>query len=105
MSSFKDIPADEVKIDRSFIAALAEERPAEFLVEYVQTALVHRPIAQEIQPPAVEEMDFGTVLNESVDILVHYGLRIPGDIYLLAKYAKKGPDKESTGLIPAKEVA
>lgn len=34
---------------------------------------------------SIDEMDFGRVLNESVDILVHYGLRIPAGIYLLLK--------------------
>jgi ubiquinone biosynthesis protein len=34
---------------------------------------------------SVQEMDFGKVLNESVDILVRFGLRIPGGIYLLVK--------------------
>ena len=34
---------------------------------------------------SIDEMDFGKVMNESVDILVHFGLRIPGDIYLLVK--------------------
>jgi len=34
---------------------------------------------------SIEEMDFGKVMNESVDILVHYGLRIPAGIYLLVK--------------------
>jgi ubiquinone biosynthesis protein len=34
---------------------------------------------------SIDEMDFGKVMNESVDILVHYGLRIPADIYLLVK--------------------
>jgi len=33
----------------------------------------------------IKEMDFGRVMNESVDILVHYGLRIPPGIYLLVK--------------------
>lgn len=33
----------------------------------------------------IDEMDFGRVMNESVDILVHYGLRIPPGIYLLVK--------------------
>jgi len=32
-----------------------------------------------------DEMDFGKVMNESVDILVRYGLRIPAGIYLLVK--------------------
>ena len=32
-----------------------------------------------------DEMDFGKVMNESVDILVRYGLRIPPGIYLLVK--------------------
>lgn len=34
-----------------------------------------------------------------------YGLLGAIDIYLLAKYAKKGPDKDTTGMTPAKEVA
>ncbi len=34
---------------------------------------------------SIEEMDFSRILNESIDILVHYGLRIPSDIYLLLK--------------------
>ncbi|MEI6434500.1 MAG: AarF/ABC1/UbiB kinase family protein [Bacteroidota bacterium] len=34
---------------------------------------------------SIDEMDFSKVMNESVDILVHYGLRIPADIYLLVK--------------------
>ncbi len=34
---------------------------------------------------SVEEMDFGKIMNESVDILIHYGLRIPPGIYLLVK--------------------
>jgi len=34
---------------------------------------------------SIEEMDFGKVMNESVDILVHFGLRIPPEIYLLVK--------------------
>jgi len=34
---------------------------------------------------SVEEMDFGKIMNESVDILVHFGLRIPSSIYLLVK--------------------
>lgn len=33
----------------------------------------------------IEEMDFSRVMNESVDILVRHGLRIPPDIYLLVK--------------------
>jgi ubiquinone biosynthesis protein len=33
----------------------------------------------------LDELDFGKVMNESVDILVHYGLRIPPSIYLLVK--------------------
>ena len=32
-----------------------------------------------------DEMDFGKVMNESVDILVRFGLRIPPGIYLLVK--------------------
>ena len=34
-----------------------------------------------------------------------YGLLGAIDIYLLAKYAKKGPDRANTGMIPAREVA
>ncbi|MCX6268819.1 MAG: AarF/UbiB family protein, partial [Bacteroidetes bacterium] len=34
---------------------------------------------------SIDEMDFGKVMNESVDILVHFGLRIPPGIYLLVK--------------------
>lgn len=34
---------------------------------------------------SIDEMDFSKVMNESVDILVHFGLRIPPDIYLLVK--------------------
>ncbi|MEI6681566.1 MAG: AarF/UbiB family protein [Bacteroidota bacterium] len=33
----------------------------------------------------IDEMDFGKVMSESVDILVRYGLRIPAGIYLLVK--------------------
>lgn len=33
----------------------------------------------------IDEMDFSKVMNESVDILIHNGLRIPGGIYLLVK--------------------
>lgn len=34
---------------------------------------------------SLHEMDFGKVLNESVDIIVKFGLRIPPSIYLLVK--------------------
>jgi len=34
---------------------------------------------------SIDEMDFGKVMNESVDIIVRYGLRIPPGIYLLLK--------------------
>jgi ubiquinone biosynthesis protein len=34
---------------------------------------------------SIEEMDFGKVMNESIDIIVGYGLRIPPSIYLLVK--------------------
>ncbi len=34
---------------------------------------------------SIKEMDFGRIMNESVDIIVHYGLRIPPGIYLLVK--------------------
>jgi len=33
----------------------------------------------------IEEMDFSRVLQESIDILVKYGLNIPSNIYLLVK--------------------
>jgi ubiquinone biosynthesis protein len=33
----------------------------------------------------IEEMDFGRIMNESLDILVHFGLRLPPGIYLLMK--------------------
>jgi len=34
---------------------------------------------------SIEEMDFGKIMNDSVDILIRYGLRIPPGIYLLVK--------------------
>jgi ubiquinone biosynthesis protein len=34
---------------------------------------------------SIDEMDFGKVMNESIDIIVGYGLRIPASIYLLVK--------------------
>jgi ubiquinone biosynthesis protein len=34
---------------------------------------------------SINEMDFGKVMNESIDIIVRYGLRIPASIYLLVK--------------------
>jgi len=34
---------------------------------------------------SIDEMDFGKVMNESIDIIVRYGLRIPASIYLLVK--------------------
>ncbi|MCX6280602.1 MAG: AarF/UbiB family protein [Bacteroidetes bacterium] len=34
---------------------------------------------------SIDEMDFGKIMNESVDILVRYGLKMPAGIYLLAK--------------------
>jgi ubiquinone biosynthesis protein len=34
---------------------------------------------------SIEEMNFGKVMNESVEIIVHFGLRIPPSIYLLVK--------------------
>ncbi|MCX6249630.1 MAG: AarF/ABC1/UbiB kinase family protein [Bacteroidetes bacterium] len=34
---------------------------------------------------SVDEMNFGKVMNESVDIIVKFGLRIPSGIYLLVK--------------------
>lgn len=33
----------------------------------------------------IQEMDFGKIMNESVDIIVRYGLKIPPSIYLLVK--------------------
>ena len=34
---------------------------------------------------SIDEMDFGKVMNESVDIIIRYGLKIPPSIYLLVK--------------------
>jgi len=34
---------------------------------------------------SIDEMDFGKVMNESIDIIVGYGLRIPPNMYLLVK--------------------
>ena len=34
---------------------------------------------------SIEEMEFGRVFNESMEILIHFGLKIPPSIYLLAK--------------------
>ena len=34
---------------------------------------------------SIDEMDFGKVMNESVEILVRFGLRIPSGIFLLVK--------------------
>ncbi|MCX6247214.1 MAG: AarF/ABC1/UbiB kinase family protein [Bacteroidetes bacterium] len=34
---------------------------------------------------SIDEMDFGKVMNESIDIIVRYGLRIPPNVYLLVK--------------------
>jgi ubiquinone biosynthesis protein len=34
---------------------------------------------------SIDEMDFGKVMNESIDIIVRYGLRIPPSVYLLVK--------------------
>ena len=34
---------------------------------------------------SIDEMDFGKIMNESVDILIRFGLRIPPGIYLLVK--------------------
>jgi len=34
---------------------------------------------------SIEEMDFGKVLQESIDIIVKFGLKIPPNIYLLVK--------------------
>ena len=48
---------------------------------------------------SIEEMDFGKVMNESVDILVQYGLRIPSSIYLLVK-ALMGIERVAVELNP-----
>jgi ubiquinone biosynthesis protein len=34
---------------------------------------------------SIDEMDFGKIMNESVDLLVHYGLKMPPGIYLMVK--------------------
>jgi ubiquinone biosynthesis protein len=34
---------------------------------------------------SIDEMDFGKIMNESVDILVRFGLRMPPGIYLMVK--------------------
>jgi len=47
----------------------------------------------------IEEMDFGKVMNESVDILIRYGLRIPPGIYLLVK-ALLAIERVAVGLNP-----
>ncbi len=49
---------------------------------------------------SIEEMDFGKIMNESVDILVHYGLRMPAGIYLLVK-ALMGIERVAVVLNPA----
>jgi len=45
------------------------------------------------------------VLGSLLGFTALYGLLGAIDIYLLVKYAKKGPDKVTTGMIPVKEVA
>jgi cytochrome d ubiquinol oxidase subunit I len=45
------------------------------------------------------------VLGSLLGFTALYGLLGAIDIYLLVKYAKKGPEKGVTGMIPAKEVA
>ncbi|MEI6455456.1 MAG: AarF/ABC1/UbiB kinase family protein [bacterium] len=52
----------------------------------------------------IEEMDFGKVMNESVDILIRYGLRIPPSIYLLVK-ALMAIERVAIGLNPAIDFA
>ena len=53
---------------------------------------------------SIEEMDFGKVMNESVDILVHYGLRIPAGIYLLVK-SLMAIERVAVGLYPGIDFA
>jgi len=53
---------------------------------------------------SIEEMDFGKIMNESVDILVHYGLRMPADIYLLVK-ALMGIERVAVVLNPGIDFA
>ncbi|NJD39863.1 MAG: cytochrome ubiquinol oxidase subunit I [Geobacter sp.] len=45
------------------------------------------------------------VAGSLIGFTVLYGLLGAIDIYLLAKYARKGPEPETSGMIPAKEVA
>jgi cytochrome d ubiquinol oxidase subunit I len=45
------------------------------------------------------------VLGSLLGYTALYGLLGAIDIYLLVKYAKIGPDKDSSGMIPVKEVA
>jgi ubiquinone biosynthesis protein len=52
----------------------------------------------------IEEMDFGKVMNESVDILIRYGLRIPPSIYLLVK-ALMAIERVAVGLNPGIDFA
>ena len=49
---------------------------------------------------SIEEMDFGKVMNESVDILVRFGLSIPQGIFLLVK-ALMGIERVAVVLNPA----
>lgn len=53
---------------------------------------------------SISEMDFGRVMNESVDILVHNGLKIPADIYLLVKSLME-IERVAVGLNPAIDFA
>ncbi len=53
---------------------------------------------------SIEEMDFGKIMNESVDILVQYGLRMPQGIYLLAK-ALMGIERVAVVLNPGIDFA
>lgn len=53
---------------------------------------------------SIDEMDFGRIMNESVDILVHNGLRIPPSIYLLVK-ALMTIERVAVGLNPSIDFA
>ncbi len=53
---------------------------------------------------SIEEMDFSKVMNESVDILVHNGLRLPADIYLLVK-SLMTIERVAVGLYPGIDFA
>jgi ubiquinone biosynthesis protein len=53
---------------------------------------------------SIDEMDFGKVMNESVDILIHFGLRIPAGIYLLVK-ALMAIERVAVGLYPGIDFA